>query len=114
MRRVWDEPDRRDVARRVARCENLPAEIWSLELAGICPQGTTLSPGLRTPALPFSDGPLAFMPSDFLGDDPHAPRWGLRKKLRAMLEENYDALLITHSEPLLNDGHHLLNELLAE
>jgi hypothetical protein len=100
--------------------EQLAEDVRALELGAICAEETTLLLDVSLGALSFadgltrsSDGSLAFMPDRLLGDDPAAVRAGLKRNLRRMLEEDFDALLFAHAEPLLEDGHATLRRFLA-
>jgi hypothetical protein len=100
--------------------ELLAEDVRALPLASICPDETTLLLDLSEGALLFADGltraqdgSLAFMPDRLLGDDPAGVREGLTENMRRMLEEDFDALLFAHAEPLLSDGHARLDEFLA-
>jgi hypothetical protein len=100
--------------------ELLADGVRALELAAICPEETTLLLDLAPGALAFADGltrdrggALAFMPDRLLGDDAATVRAGLRKNLRRMLEEDFDALLFAHAEPVLEGGYEMLSEFLA-
>jgi hypothetical protein len=101
--------------------EQLAEDVRALELDSICAEETTLLLDLPLGALSFadgltrsSDGSLAFMPDRLLGEDPAAVRAGLRRNLRRMLEQDFDALLFAHAEPLLEDGHATLRRFLGE
>jgi len=111
---MWGEHSRADVIHRVVQREDFSAEVWSLERARVCPSGAMLSPDLIPPAASYSDGPLTLVPGGLSGHARDAARGGLREKLRAMLEEDLDALLLSHAEPSLSEGHVLLDELLVE
>ncbi|HEY8581663.1 MAG TPA: hypothetical protein VIL49_01910 [Capillimicrobium sp.] len=56
---------------------------------------------------------LAFMPDDLLGDDPQAVRDGLRARFEALLERDFDALLLAHGEPLGRGAKAALADFLA-
>src|SRR3954449_414445 len=65
-----------------------------------------------TGALAFADalirgdhGELGFVPDELLGDDPPAIRDGLRASFRRLAaEEEFDALLLAHGEPVRHGG----------
>ena len=40
-----------------------------------------------------------------MGDDPEGVKRGLRESLRRLLDEDFDALLFAHGEPMSEGGH---------
>ena len=40
-----------------------------------------------------------------MGDDPEGVKRGLHESLRRLLDEDFDALLFAHGEPMANGGH---------
>jgi hypothetical protein len=101
--------------------EQLAQDILALTLASICDEETTLLLDVSNGALCFGDGvtreedgALAFMPDRLLGDDPAAVRQGLSRNLRRMFDEDFDALLFAHAEPVLRDGRALLSAFLSQ
>jgi hypothetical protein len=99
--------------------EAIADDIQALKLASICPEETTLCLDLQRKALSFADGltrgqdgRLAFMPDKLLGEHPQKVREGLSHNLRAMLEEDFDAMLFAHAEPLSRGGHEQLESFL--
>lgn len=100
--------------------EALADDVQTLKLASISPEETTLCLDLEQKALSFADGltrrqdgRLAFMPDKLLGEHPQEVRQGLSRNLRAMLDEDFDALLFAHAEPLISGGHEQLEIFLA-
>ncbi|HUB73548.1 MAG TPA: hypothetical protein VL979_05885 [Solirubrobacteraceae bacterium] len=100
--------------------EQLAEHVRALELASICAEETTLLLEVADGVLCFgdgvtraADGSLAFMPDRLLGEDPDAVRQGLGKNLRRMFEEDFDALLFAHAEPVLGGGREMLRSLLS-
>ncbi len=101
--------------------EQLADDVRALELGSICAEETTLLLDAGGGALAFGDGltraedgALAFMPDQLLGDNPEEVRAGLARSLRRMLEEeDFDALLFAHAEPVSDGGRALLGEFLA-
>lgn len=100
--------------------EQIAEDVRGLELGSICPEETALLLDLTPCALSFGDGltrgrdgSLAFMPDKLLGEDPERVRAGLGKALRRLLEEDFDALLFAHAEPVLSGGHALLGEFVS-
>ncbi|HST54648.1 MAG TPA: hypothetical protein VLJ42_01985 [Solirubrobacteraceae bacterium] len=100
--------------------ESLADDVWALELGSICAEETALWLGVDAGVLWFADGltraedgSLAFMPDELLGADPETVRAGLRRKLRSLLDEDFDALLFAHAEPVTSGAHELLSEFLS-
>jgi hypothetical protein len=100
--------------------QQLAEDVRALELGAICAEETALLLDVADGALCFGDGltrardgSLAFMRDELLGDDPDGVRAGLAKSLRRMFEEDFDALLFAHAEPVLAGGRALLGEFLA-
>jgi hypothetical protein len=50
------------------------------------------------------DGDLAFFPDSLLGDDPEAVKAGLRDAFRALLDRDFDHLLLAHGDPVVGGG----------
>jgi hypothetical protein len=101
--------------------EQLADGVRALELASICAEETTLLLDVADGVLCFGDGvtrardgSLAFMPDDRLGDDPDAVRAALSRNLQRMFEEDFDALLFAHAEPVLGGGRALLGDFLSK
>ena len=102
--------------------EQLADGVRALELGSICAEETTLLLDAHNGALAFGDGltrdaqgSLTFMPDALLGEDPPGVRRGLLRNLRRILdEEDFDALLFAHSEPLLSGGPALFADLLSQ
>ena len=59
------------------------------------------------------DGALTFMPDELLGSEPRARSRGLSRNLGRMFDEDFNALLFAHAEPMLDDGRAILNDFLA-
>jgi hypothetical protein len=101
--------------------EQLTDDLRALELGAICAEETTLLLDAADGVLCFGDGltragerdgALAYMPDRLLGDDPARVRAGLARSLQRMFEEDFDALLFAHAEPVLGGGRALLSEFL--
>jgi hypothetical protein len=100
--------------------EQLADGVRALELGSICAEETTLLLDAHDGALSFGDGltreqdgSLKFMPDALLGENPQRVRTGLLKNLRRMLDEDFDALLFAHSDPVLSGGRELLSDFLS-
>jgi hypothetical protein len=90
--------------------DKLPGGIVAHEVDAICPDETALHiPAHR--ALAVADGvvrwggreDLAFVP-DGLMDDPAATKQGLRDAYRALLDLDFDRLLLAHGAPVTADA----------
>jgi hypothetical protein len=89
--------------------------ITALEMGALTPEDTVFRLGAGPGALLFADGlirdddgALAFVPDSLMGDDPEAVKRGLHESLRRLLDEDFDALLFAHGEPLPEGGHEAL------
>jgi hypothetical protein len=94
--------------------------ITALRMGALTPEDTVFRLGAGPGALLFADGlirgrdgTLAFVPDSLMGDDPEAVKDGLRASLRGLLDEDFDALLFAHGEPLASGGHEALAEFVA-
>jgi hypothetical protein len=102
--------------------ELLADDVRALELGSICAEETALLLDAAGGALAFGDGltrdedgTLAFMPDQLLGENPEGVRAGLARNLRRMLDdEDFDALLFAHAEPVSDGARELLGEFLAK
>jgi hypothetical protein len=103
--------------------EQLAEDVRALELGSICAEETTLLLDVADYCvLSFGDGltreedgSLVFMRDELLGDKPQSVRAGLHRNLRRILdEEDFDALLFAHSEPVLRGGWALLSDFLSQ
>jgi hypothetical protein len=87
--------------------DELPGEIRVHEVDAICPDETALYLP-RHRALACADGvvrwqagdELEFVP-DFLMDDPEHTKRGLRDAYRALLDLDFDLLLLAHGDPVV-------------
>jgi hypothetical protein len=101
--------------------EQLASDVRALELGSICPEETTLLLDSDKCVLCFGDGvtrdeggALAFMPDALLGEHPEQVRVGLRRNLRRMFDEDFNALLFAHAEPVLDGGRAMLSDFLSQ
>lgn len=53
---------------------------------------------------------LGFFPDDLLGDHPERVKAGLKERLRAQLEREFDTLLLAHGAPLVGGGKAALRD----
>jgi hypothetical protein len=89
--------------------------ITALEMGALTPEDTVFRLAAGPGALLFADGlirngdgTLAFVPDGLMGDDPEAVKEGLIASLRRLLDEDFDALLFAHGEPMAEGGHEAL------
>jgi hypothetical protein len=90
--------------------DELPGRVIAYEVGAICPDETALYlPAHR--ALAVADGVvrwpgvegLSFVP-DFLMDDPEQTKARLRDAYRALLDLDFDLLLLAHGDPVAADA----------
>jgi hypothetical protein len=89
--------------------------ITALEMGALTPEDTVFRLAAGPGALLFADGlirngdgTLAFVPDGLMGDDPRTVKEGLVVSLRRLLDEDFDALLFAHGEPMSSGGHEAL------
>ena len=89
--------------------------IKALEMGALTPEDTVFRLSAGPGALLFADGlirrrdgALAFVPDALMGDDPEGVKVGLRESLRRLLDEDFDALLFAHGEPMASGGREAL------
>jgi glyoxylase-like metal-dependent hydrolase (beta-lactamase superfamily II) len=90
--------------------------ISAERVAVLCPEETAFYIG-SAGALSFADaivrgddGALRFVSDPLLGDDPEAIKDGLRESFRALLELDFDSILLAHGQPLVGGGKEALRE----
>lgn len=93
----------------------LPGGFTAVEIGAICAEETAYHrPESKLIALGDSliewEGRFAFVPDDFMGDDPEAVKAGLRSSLGGLLDRDFDTLLLAHGEPLVGDAKERLRE----
>ena len=100
--------------------DELAKGIVALEMGAICPDDSVLRIDVGKGALAFADGlvhwgegRVGFVPDGFM-DEPDAVKRGLRASLRRLAEEDFDALLFAHGEPIVSDGKEVLRDFIAE
>jgi hypothetical protein len=93
--------------------------VVALELDAICPDDGVFRIA-SSGALAFADGlvhrggrTLGFVPDQYMGDDPEGVKRGLRASLERLLrEEDFDALLFAHGDPIAAGGREALRSFL--
>jgi hypothetical protein len=85
--------------------------ITALEMGALTPEDTVFRLSAGPGALLFADGlirrgdgALAFVPDWLMGDDPEGVKRGLLASLRQLLDQDFDALLFAHGEPMASGG----------
>jgi hypothetical protein len=99
----------------------LPGEIESIEIGAICPDETALAIpraegvlALADGVIRMGDGPLAFVPDAYMGDDPEAVKKGLREAYRRVLDRDFDHLLLAHGLPWIGGAKEALRGFVSE
>jgi glyoxylase-like metal-dependent hydrolase (beta-lactamase superfamily II) len=96
--------------------EEVAPGVTALELGALTPEDTVLHIRAGRHGLHFGDGlirhdgALGFVPDRLMGDDPQAVKQRTFERLRTLLEEDFDALLFAHGEPLAPGGRDALVE----
>jgi hypothetical protein len=97
--------------------DTLPGNVLGIEIGAICPDETALyvarNEGIVAVAdgvVRREDGPLGFVPDEYLGDDPGGVKDGLRRAYRRLLEREFDHLLLAHGWPLVGGARDALRE----
>jgi hypothetical protein len=97
--------------------DELPGGITAVEIGSICPDDTALYIPRAEGVVAFADGlvrrndgPLGFVPEEYMGDDPAAVKKGLVAAFRRLLEHDFDHLLLAHGWPWIGGGKQALRE----
>lgn len=86
------------------------AGVTSVEIGSICPDETVFHipshnlVSLGDGAVRFGDGPLSFVPEQFMGKDPEGVKSGLKQAYAKLLEHEFDNLLLAHGDPWIGGG----------
>jgi hypothetical protein len=96
--------------------EGLAPGVRALEVGVLTPEETAIYLDGAGGALAFADcvvrgrhGELGFVPDHLLGDDPQAIKDGLRRAFSRLVEqEEFDALLMAHGDPVRQGGRSAL------
>jgi hypothetical protein len=97
--------------------ETLPGEIEAIEIGVICPDETALlipvAGGIVAVAdgvVRHEDGPLGFVPDQYMGDNAEAIKSGLKESYRKPLAREFDHLLLAHGWPLVGNAKPTLKD----
>ena len=101
--------------------DRLADGIVAVRLNVLCDEETVLHIASGGGALAFADaivrweegGPIGFVPDGLIGDDPEAVKSGLRENLRALLDLDFDTLLMAHGAPIVGSGRQALSDFLG-
>jgi hypothetical protein len=98
--------------------DELAPGIRVLEFGRICPDDAVLHVASGPGVLAFGDGlvnygGLGHPPDQYLGDDPEAVKADIVEGLVPLLDEDFDALLFAHGEPVASGGNALLRGFVA-
>jgi hypothetical protein len=93
--------------------------VVALEVGALCPDDSALRIASKG-ALAFADGlihwgggTVGFVPDPYMGDDPEGVKRGLRASLKRLLnEEEFDAVLFAHGDPIAAGGREALRSFL--
>lgn len=94
--------------------DELAPGVRVLPFGRICPDDTVLHIALGPGVLAFGDGivnyegRLGHPPDQFLGDDPEAVKAAIVAGLAPLLDEDFDALLFAHGDPVVSGGKDML------
>jgi hypothetical protein len=98
--------------------DDLPGGIVALEIGALCPDETAFhlsrDGGILVVAdgvVRRDDGPLGFVPDEYMGDDAQGVKRGLKASYRRVTEERtFDALLLAHGWPWIGGARDALAE----
>jgi len=95
----------------------LPGKVVAIEIGALCPDETALHipkgaglVALADGVVRDDEGPLSFVPDEYMGDDPETVKAGLRKSYRRLLEREFEHLLLAHGGPWIVGGKRALEE----
>ncbi len=97
--------------------DSLPGNILAVEIGAICPDETALHIrrvegvfALADGVIREQDGPLGFVPDQYMGGDLGAVKKALKASYRRLLERDFDHLLLAHGWPWVRGGKQALRE----
>ena len=106
--------------------DELPGKIHAVAIGALCPDETALHippseerrrDGILAVAdgvVREGDGPLTFVPEEYMGEDPPAVKAGLRAAYRDALARDFDHLLLAHGEPWIGGGKQALRAFVGD
>ena len=103
--------------------DSLPGGIEPIEIGALCPDETALfllkGARRKSGAIALADGavredrgPLAFVPDEYMGEDPAKVKAGLKESYRRLLNRSFDTLLLAHGLPIVGRGREALRALI--
>ncbi len=100
--------------------DTLPGDIESVEIGAICPDETALVLSKPTGVIAVADGlvrmgdgPLAFVPDEYMGDDPEAVKAGLKESYANLCKRDFDTLLLAHGDPWIGGARDALRKFVS-
>jgi hypothetical protein len=94
--------------------------VTALEVGALTPEDTAFRLAAGHGVLLFADalirngdGTLSYVPDGLMGDDPEEVRHGLTAALRRLLDQDFDALLFAHGDPVDAGGKAQLEAFVA-
>ena len=102
--------------------DDLPGGIVALEIGALCPDETALylprdggMVALADGVVRRDDGPLSFVPDEYMGDDPEGVKRGLKAAYRRLVEQReFDTLLLAHGWPWVGGARKALRDFVKE
>ena len=93
----------------------LPGEVTAMEIGFICPDETALYIprgdgviALADGVVRHEDGPLSFVPDEYMGDTPEKVKAGIKESYGKLLERDFDHLLLAHGWPIIGGAKEAL------
>jgi hypothetical protein len=100
--------------------QELPGGLTALEVGAICPDETALyiprGAGVIAVAdgvVRHEDGPLSFVPDEYMGEDPEKVKTGIKESFGRLLERDFDHLLLAHGWPIVGGAKETLRGFIA-
>ena len=97
--------------------DELVGRIAALEIGVICPDETALYIPRGEGLFAFADGvvregdgPLSFVPDQYMGEDPAGIKAGLKEAYGKLLDRDFDHLLLAHGDPWIEGGKQAVRE----
>lgn len=96
--------------------QELPGDVVALQVGVLCEEETAFLFRKEGGILALGDSvilyetELAFVPDEYMGEDPEAVKEGLRDSLGQLLDRDFRHLLMAHGDPIVDDGKRRLRE----